>query len=245
MNKGYILIDGKAMVSDENGNYKEMDYKDNIDEILVEENVIEKMNDKIEKLENILKNKKERKRFIPISLIDLLLAYIAMSAVVFALFGTNPFVSNIDTIFGSVKEFYVYLVAISVVAIPAFGIGFIKEYVDYKDDRAKYNALKIELDFLKSKIEKEKVKLETLRNAETKSNNLKGVTSSKVDDKEALEESKRYFELYRDLGFNLDKFNKYYKRGVLEDKLSKFDEEFATITKEYYEENGPKLIKKR
>ena len=41
MNKGLTYIDGKVIVSDENGNHTQIDYYDNIGNVLVKENLIE------------------------------------------------------------------------------------------------------------------------------------------------------------------------------------------------------------
>ena len=40
MNKGYTYIDGKVIISDENGNHTQSEYYDNLDKVLVQENVI-------------------------------------------------------------------------------------------------------------------------------------------------------------------------------------------------------------
>ena len=50
MNKEYTYINGKVIISDENGNKTQSEYYDNLDEVLVKENIIETMEDKIEEL---------------------------------------------------------------------------------------------------------------------------------------------------------------------------------------------------
>lgn len=51
MNKEYTYLDGKAIISDENGKQSLIEYFDNLDYILVQENIIETMENRIAKLE--------------------------------------------------------------------------------------------------------------------------------------------------------------------------------------------------
>ena len=51
MNKEYTYIDGKVIVEDTEGNKKQVEYSDKLDEILVQENLIENMEDRILELE--------------------------------------------------------------------------------------------------------------------------------------------------------------------------------------------------
>ena len=47
MNKEYIYIQGKVIVKDENGTQTSLEYYDNLDKVLIQENLIESMEDKI------------------------------------------------------------------------------------------------------------------------------------------------------------------------------------------------------
>lgn len=47
MNKEYIYKDGKALIIDENDNQKTVDYYDNLDEVLVQEDLIEALEEEI------------------------------------------------------------------------------------------------------------------------------------------------------------------------------------------------------
>ena len=51
MNKEYMYIDGKVVISDENGKQTLTEYSDNLDAILAQENVIETMENRILELE--------------------------------------------------------------------------------------------------------------------------------------------------------------------------------------------------
>ena len=50
MNKECIYINGNVLVEDENGRKKEMEYSDNIEEVLLQENLIEAMENESKKL---------------------------------------------------------------------------------------------------------------------------------------------------------------------------------------------------
>jgi len=52
--------------------------------------------------------------------------------------------------------------------------------------------------------------------------------------------------LYYDLGYNGEKYYKYYLQGKLDRKLDKYyNDTGIEIAKEYLEENGPQLIKRK
>ena len=51
MNKEYVYVDGKVVIEDEKGNKKIDNYTDNLDEVLIQENLIESLEQIIEKLE--------------------------------------------------------------------------------------------------------------------------------------------------------------------------------------------------
>ena len=59
MNKEYVYKDGKVLVIDENGNQKILDYYDNLDDVLIQENLIETMQNKEQKLERKISHLKK------------------------------------------------------------------------------------------------------------------------------------------------------------------------------------------
>ena len=71
MNKEYTYIDGKVIVEDTEGNKKQVEYSDKLDEILVQENLIENMEDRILELEEASQyyKKNNEKHYIPIMLL--------------------------------------------------------------------------------------------------------------------------------------------------------------------------------
>ena len=63
MNKEYIYKDGKALVIDENDNQRTVDYCDNLDDVLVQENLIETMEKEIKNLEKEISEIKKGSKF--------------------------------------------------------------------------------------------------------------------------------------------------------------------------------------
>lgn len=52
MNKEYTYIDGKVIVRDSKGNQKQSEYYDNLEDVLIQENIIEKMESKINEIDD-------------------------------------------------------------------------------------------------------------------------------------------------------------------------------------------------
>lgn len=53
MNKEYVYIDIKVIISDENDKKTQSEYYDNLDKVLIQENLIETMEGKIQELESV------------------------------------------------------------------------------------------------------------------------------------------------------------------------------------------------
>ena len=60
MNKEYTYLDGKVIVEDENGKKRVTEYSDKLDEILVQENLIEVMENKLSEVDKKIQNNDER-----------------------------------------------------------------------------------------------------------------------------------------------------------------------------------------
>ena len=249
MNKGYTYIDGKVVISDENGNHTQSEYYDNLNEVLVQENVIEKMEEKIKELtkENE-KNSNAKKRYIPkhLYLYIMLGCALATAPLFWILTGVNPYISNVDTVFGSVNRALIYTSVVVVSGMPCCVLMTIDNYRNYRNKVNIGNGISSELEFLKLQLEKEKENLISLKRDKTRYNEDKEIKSFKVDDKQRLEALRSYLVLYNDLGYNREKYYRYYKQGKLDYELQKhYSENEIKLAKEYLEENGPVLAKKR
>ena len=244
MNKGYTYIDGKVIISDENGTPTHTEYYDNLDKVLVQENVIEEMEDGIKQLTEALKEYPEsKKRYIPTFLYSALAAMLIAPPVLSWMLSGNPYLGNIDTIFGSIKYFAL------ITGIYAVPVGTILTLADYSEHRArarKGKGISSELEFLKSQIEKEKEILASLQEEKTRNNENTEFRSTKVDDKQQLEALWDDLKLYYDLGANGEKYYRYYQQGKLDKKLQKYYSETGVeLAKEYLEKKGPVLVRKR
>lgn len=165
MNKEYIYIDGKVIISDENDYKVQSEYYDNLDKVLVQENLIETMEIRLQALEkeSELYKKYNRKHYKPIYFpTTALMSTIGAPIVISLLTGTNLFITPVDTIFGTISQAMAISIPISICFLPlSAGIEF-DTYIDYKNSFKKEKGINSELDFLKKQIEKEKEYLESL-----------------------------------------------------------------------------------
>ena len=68
----------------------------------------------------------------------------------------------------------------------------------------------------------------------------------KVDDLERLKELRNKLSLYNSLGYNMDKYYRYYHAGRLEEKLSRqYDESSISEIREYLETKDSSPVKKK
>ena len=125
-----------------------------------------------------------------------------------------------------------------------FGVPLADEYLQNKKTK---KGLENQLDFLNNDIEKQKDLLEELKKKKINSNELKnGFHLVRVNDKNILAELRNYLNLYYDCGYNNKKYYKYYKKGKLKNKLSKYyNESEIVMIEDYFKENEQSFTKKR
>ncbi len=243
MNREYIYHDGKALVIDENNAQKNVDYYDNLDKVLVQENLIETMEEKIKELEKEsadfkMKNKKHYipYRFLEAEIMPVLLVLTTL-LIGNGMVGGYPRIMQVCATF--IKIF-------PVVILPFAAMLEYIHYNDYKMLKQKEKGINNELDFLKKQIEKEKEYLETLKREKTHNNVNDEFKMIEVDDLQKLKELRSKLELYYILGYNDEKYYKYYQKGCLDEKLEKdYNEADIQLVKEYLEEKGTSLKKTR
>lgn len=230
MNVAYTYIDGKVIILNEKGKQIPIEYYDNLDKVLVQENIIEIIEERIHKLEaNKLKTKK---RFIPTNIFISIIVWLI--TVQFITVNIYSFLNTIE------------MNLITLIAATTLGIVFdCQEYRHYKNGIKKEMANTCELDFLKKQLVEEKQKLETLKKEKSKEKEDPTFRVVVVNDVEKLKQLKHSLELYRKLGYDLKKLYKYLENGTLEEKLNKsYSNDEIQLAKQFLEENGPKLIKK-
>jgi len=250
MNKDYIYIDGILIVEDENFKKRIVDYTDNFEEVLKQENLIETMkSEKVDlkkKLDKCLEKKKDCKTDIKFSFILYVLFNAMIYFIYIKMFGTNPIL--IDTPrFGIIDYKILHNVFLTSIATLIFGCTSIKEYLKYKKTIKKENAINSELEFLEKELEIEKEKLEELNDKKNVVWPTTGIKISEVNDKELLENLKKQLEFHYNIGYNSQKYYKYLENGILEEKLrdkNHTEEEIQSVI-EYLEEKGPELKLKK
>ena len=250
MNKDYIYIDGTLIVEDENFKKRIVDYTDNFEEVLKQENLIETMENKKgdlnDKLNKCLEKKKESKIDIKFSFALYILFNVMIYFVYVKMFGINPILINTPR-FGVIDYKIIYNTFLTSIATLIFGYTSIKGFLKYKKSIKIEHAINSELEFLEKEIEIEKEKLEELNDKKNVVWPTTGIKISEVDDKELLENLKKQLELHYNIGYNSQKYFKYLENGILEEKLKdkNYTEEEIECISKYLEEKGPILSRKK
>ena len=243
MNVSYTYIDGKAIIFDENGNQVPVEYYDNLDDILIQENIVETIENRINELSNI--QILPKKRFIPLITIGVAIAILVAPLILSLISGSNLYITYVDTILGKISFFKMIVIICGVTAGPLALICDIANHQIY-NDFIKHNTAKFcELEFLTKQLVEEKKKLETLRKEKSKTKEDSNFRVVKVDDIEKLKQLKHYIELYYSLGYDIEKLYKYLENGTLEEFLNNsYNTDDVELSKQFLEKNGPKLIKR-
>lgn len=249
MNKEYTYIDGKVIVEDENGNKKVREYNNKLDKILVQENIIETMEDQILILEEESKfhKKNNPKRYIPIMFpLGILTVAIVPSLLVNLADNANVYATIVNTVLGPMSKATAFTLSMSVASIPVVSFFEWLFYDQYKSSKKREKGVNSELEFLKKQIIIEKEKLASLQKEKTNEESKKEFRVVKVNDLQTLQDLRYHLNLYYDLGYNREKYYKYYLHGKLDKKLDKYyNDTEIEIAKEYLEEKGPQLVKRK
>lgn len=239
MNKECVYVDEKIVVSDENGNNRIIQNSDRINEILVQENVVEVIEEKtLELKEKLIKNKVS-KHFIPdyflTTICGLIISVLVFKYVYKLNILTDPMIGPFNAIF-----------LMGGIIIPAFSLFDIFGYVDYKQKKKENHGDILEYNYLSKKLEQEKSKLEELKKEQVIISEPQEFKVEKVDDLERLKELRNKLSLYNSLGYNMDKYYRYYQSGRLEEKLSgQYDESSISEIREYFETKDSFPVKKK
>ena len=239
MNKECVYVDEKIVVSDESGNNRIIENSDKINEILVQENVVEVIEKKtLELKEKLIKNKVS-KHFIPeyflATICGLIISYLSFKYV----FKVNILT---DLIIGPFNPIFL----MGGIIIPAFSLFDVFRYFDYKQMKKEKQGDILEYNYLSKKLEQEKSKLEELKKEQVIISDPQEFKVEKIDDLERLKELRNKLSLYNRLGYNMNKYYRYYQAGKLEKKLSRqYDESSISEIKEYFETKDSSLVKKK
>ena len=223
MNKEYYLVDGKVIVSDEEGTLREEKNYDIINEVLEQENVVEQIEKKIKIMEsvNIKPIKGEFVKSLKRMTVTILVGWGLI--LLFLKLGGTPMVST--TIIGTVSAPIMLASVATVAAFISSGMVGLKQYLDNKEIKKHQNGVKKALDYLTEQLSKEQEKLDEL-------NNKKQVVESKKNDSQimrlhcstALKDIDNYALVNYNVGYDFDKYYKSYQNGKLQSLLQREDD---------------------
>lgn len=252
MNKEYTYIDGKVIVEDTEGNKRQVEYTDNLGEILVEENRIEVLEDKIKELEEkssrYNKNYKYNKIYPWLILgVFALTPTLCFKLLVPMLPDSDIFSTETSTLIGTMNFGTLCSIFFTAFVTP-LGIllasnDFRRNKYDLKSEKGRQLALKS----LKKELELAKEDLEKMKEEKKPTSKVEGFRVEKVKDTEVINYIRGSINLYHDLGHNSEKYYRYYEKyGKLPKKVQKqYTELGQEIIEDYLEENKTTLAKTR
>lgn len=248
MNKEYIYIDGKAIVTNDDGIQEPIEYCNNLDEILAQENLIETMENEIAELErkSDVYKKHNIKHYFPLTT-TLTAALIGVIPLIFFFFdGINPYTTPIDIGIGTISEAGVIMTLGAAVGL-AFTLPIeIGNYANYKNNKKHVKGINNELEYLKKQIAIERQTLETLKKNKQNKKEEQEFKVVQVNDKEKLNELKNYLNLCYSLGYSEKKLFDYYQQGTLDTKLKdQYNTTEIEFAKQYLEEKGHQLVNRK
>ena len=246
MNKEYKYIDGKIVVKNDEGHEIIYDYSRNIKEILIKENLIEMIENKIKSLvESNDTSDKQSNYYKPCIAPYVTLMTVLGSPIFSFLYGNHDIFTNyINTRFGTMNEALWHSLVVSGTFLP---LTLFLESLFYKEfkEKLKYkNATESEIYFLEQIKQYNKIELELLKEEQRDNVYPEDLEVVKLNNLEILYLLKDKIEKYYNFGYNLNKYINYYNNGFLEDILENenYSNEDIEIAKKYLKE---KKLKKR
>lgn len=248
MNKEYIYVDEKAIIRDENGEKDPIKYYNELDKFLEKENLIETMENKIKSLE---KEKKGIKNISVFSALMPMIFGIVVLSIIFIIFSltglTLPYNTIVDTIFGPMTHGAFMTSTAAILGGTVFGFAFtLPSFLQRAQDKKHLIGLETELNYLEKSLHKEKEKLEELNKNKNYEHKNKDFRIVKINN-EAIKNLNSKLKLYYSCGYNGKKYYKYYKKHnqLPKELIEMFKSGEIEIIKEFLEEKGPQLIKRK
>lgn len=247
----YKYINGKAIVKDEEGYPEILEYSDNLDDILSQRNLVEEMENQMDKLVE------------------------DMGAIEFNLYEMNKhkkglFIKELITVAIMISSVFLPFLILSILIILIsvvltfknikYMILAVKEIHELKKD---INAKGVQYEYLEEELDKQKEKLEELENKESKKIKIENYKVVKVKQSVELDLLIKNLNIYEKVGYNENKYWKLHNNGGLTlenvNKIDNVTEEEFYVFKEYFledeeceeqqlepkQENGPIKIKRK
>lgn len=217
MKEAYIYKDEQIIVAD----IKEdkcvevkYGYQDNIEEVLKTENILEFLNIEKERISKELLDI-DKKRTNTENLTPTIIA----SWIYYSLLSVG-----FGTIIGLFTNIWLIVWLLLLIISLICASSAIYNEINISILNKKQKGYKLELQKIHEQLNKNKTYLEKLKNDKRISLEKTNKVSKKfnyVEYKEKLEELKKYLETYKLIGKNIELYKKYYKKGILNERLNK------------------------
>lgn len=234
MIQGYEIKNENVKAFDDDKGFINYKYQENIDDVFIQENIVNKIIDDItiKKLDKIQKEHGYNIRYSKkIQLISILSTTTLTTAICFIILYNIPLLALLFTL----------LISLSV-----NGILYLSALEPKNKLRNEINADTLEIEELEKLLEKEKTNLQELKNNKTKAKIIDKSNTFKERNKSRLEEIDNLKNLYRICGYYAKKLVKYQEKGILRDKMDdSFTEKDLVIIENVIKEKGPQLVKRK
>ena len=246
MNMEYYHNYKIVKVRDENGNEREIEYTDNIKDILTCENVIEQAGIELSKIQKWLSNHEPEKtnsllfKTMPIYMPIVVggITYAASPLVV----GDN---NDLKSIFVISSVFGMTVISGLASIINSFGnkVWNIVSVKEYSGKKAELYAI---MELFKDSIERLKELCNNKKTSVGDNYSSDDIVLEKLNPDFTLEWLEYYECLFNSIGYNESKYIKYYNKGILDSKLSqKYVEDDVELAKKYIEDRAKVLRKEK
>ena len=244
MNKEYFIKDDRVHVQNEKGETKYIPNYDNLDELLVEENIVESIEKKIEEQEALKKDLKTNISHFNENVINGIVITIMpfIASLILKLFGIN--ISSLNTIFGEVSAPVYTAGLIAIGSIVRTIYDAIKDHVTNKHNKEIIDGANLSLDYLYTVHLEEELKLNRLNKYKKEITNSNNKEKTKIVDSPRIKEIENAKVVNFKLGKKFMKYYRSYLSGTLHFVLEKeHDINNMDLYYDLIEEYGPKLVK--
>jgi len=234
MIQGYEIKDDNVKAFDDNKGFVDYNYQENIDDIFIQENVVEKIicdikNKKIEKKQKEHSyNERYGKKFQIITILTII---------------------TVSLVFSSLLFYQIPLLALFAAILTSLVITGVLYLSELEVKKALINDIKadtLEIEGLEELLEKKKTNLQELKNNKTNDKLIDKSITFKERNKSRLEEIDNLKNLYRICGYYAKKLVKYQEKGILREKIDdSFDDKDLVIIESIIKEKGPTLLKSK
>lgn len=241
MNIEYVKKGEEALIIDETNNDKTIKYYDNLDKVLVKENIVENMEERIDTLNSAINYFQQISKNTKKDSIYTLLAFMIGPFILCSIICCSDI-----SVCGNLLKAILQGFGLGMIFLPGMTIfGALVSLLMMSGNittKKEISAREAELRYLSKEIIKNKEDIEELKKDLTNTDTSTEIKRVKVDDRELLKELKEKIKFYYNIGYKQKKYKRYYKNGELEKNVPK--EELETV-KEILEEKGPILVKKQ